>query len=239
MTIPAPDYLPKRLATRGLIILGPRPTGVYSKDDIPTSFSIEPACASPTALTGLAPGSLAPGTAGTLGVAGEDGVPVLVAKSTDITGLQEDVVDINLQLTALDAAYDVLVKATVACPSPAAGVNTASLTVQLKDMAGNNIAAARQILVQAAGVLYNSGPGPGNASLSMAATTGAIIATPVAGGLWLCQTNASGLFAGTLTNTDDEAVAGISALTAVGGVSVADEACVVVGSNAVAVTWSA
>ena len=26
-TVPAPDYLPKRLATRGLIILGPRANG--------------------------------------------------------------------------------------------------------------------------------------------------------------------------------------------------------------------
>lgn len=135
-------------------------------------------------------------------------------------------------------ARDALVKATVACPSPAGGVNDAALSVQLKDLSGTNIATARQFLLQAAGIQYADSSGPGNASLSLVATTGTIVATPNAGGLWLVQTDAAGLFAGTLTNTDDEAVAGVSAKTATGGVSVVGEACVVVGSNAVAVTWS-
>ena len=54
-------------------------------------------------VTGATPGSLVAGEDGSFGVAGSDGTPVLVAVSTDITGLTEDVVDINNELSAIVA----------------------------------------------------------------------------------------------------------------------------------------
>lgn len=125
MTVPAPEYLAKRLATRGLIILGPRANGTYNKGDIPTSFSIEPASASPTSLSGLAPGSVVPGTDGSLAVAGPDGVPVVLADSTDIAGLTEDIGDITTELAAIVAENtDVVIPIDLTCRIAASGTWT-------------------------------------------------------------------------------------------------------------------
>lgn len=143
-------------------------------------------------------------------------------------------------LAALSAAgLGAFVKATVACADAGGGVETALLTVQLKDLAGVNLTTARQFLLQIAGTQYVDSSGPGDANLTLGTVTaGAIIATPNAGGLFLVQTDATGLFACTVTNTADT-TRYFSAKTADGGVSVAGEACTVVGSNMDAATWSA
>lgn len=121
-TVPAPDYLPKRLATRGLIILGPRSNGVYSKNDIPTSFSIEPANASPTSLSGLAPGSIVPGTDGSLAVAANDGVPVVMATKAYVDTATEDIPNITDELAAIVAENtDVVIPLDLTCRIAAAG----------------------------------------------------------------------------------------------------------------------
>jgi hypothetical protein len=136
-------------------------------------------------------------------------------------------------------ARDSLVKATVACADATGGGTTALLSVQLKDLGGTNITTARQVVLAASSVQYLLDGGPGQASLSLGTVTaGAIIATPIAGGCWLIQTDATGLFACTATNTDDETIY-FSAQTAQGGVSVAGEACTVVGSNSDSAAWSA
>ena len=136
-------------------------------------------------------------------------------------------------------ARDALVKATVACADAAGGATDALLTVQLTDLGGTNITTARQVLLQIGSVQYNDGPGPGDANISLLnVTAGAIVSTPVAGGLFLVQTDATGLFACTVRNTADT-TRYFAAKSAVGGVSVAGEACAVVGSNSDSATWSA
>lgn len=136
-------------------------------------------------------------------------------------------------------ARDALVKASVACADATGGSTTALMTAQLSDLGGTAITSARQFLLQVSGIQYADSSGPGDANLSLGTVTaGAIISTPNAGGLFLVQTDATGLFACTVTNTADT-TRYFSAKSADGGVSVVGEGCVVVVSNSDSATWSA
>jgi hypothetical protein len=140
----------------------------------------------------------------------------------------------------LDLSRDHLVLATVTGADGTGGTNTAALTVQLKRLDNTtNIASARQVLLIAGSVQYLGDTGPTNASLSLGTVTaGSIVATPIAGMAWLIETDATGAFACTATNTDDETVYW-SVQTAAGGGNSLTKACVVVGSNSDASAWSA
>lgn len=139
--------------------------------------------------------------------------------------------------TQLGAYQDQAVAATITCPSPAGGVNDATLTVTLKRAHDNTTAlsSARQVRVFSPSAAYSDAPAPPNASLTLVATTGSVVATIVAGAEWLVQTDATGVFAATATNTDDETA--IFQVSTAGAVSDITKRAVVVGSTSVSTTW--
>lgn len=143
----------------------------------------------------------------------------VVAAST-LTGFQDDSV----------------VVASIAVAN--SGTNDAALTLQLKrkDNA-TNIASARQVLIGCSLTQYQPFLGePAVASITFGtATIGSIIAS---GSGWaLVQTDATGAFACTATDTDNE-TAYFSVSTARGGLSDMTKRCLVLGSNSDAATWS-
>ena len=131
-----------------------------------------------------------------------------------------------------------LVKATCAGADAGGGGTTALLSVQLNKIDGTSaISAARQVVLIANSAQYSQNTPVPNASLSLGTVTaGSVISGSQ--GVWLVETNASGLFACTATNTDDETVYW-SVCNPAGGVSDITKSCVVVGSNSDASTWSA
>lgn len=155
-----------------------------------------------------------------------------------VTAGQTRVVSVPDADVSLDAATRDAI-ATCALANATAGATDALLSVQLTQVDGATLAAARQFLLQIGPTQYNDGAGPSNASLSLGTiTAGSVVATCVAGSLYLVETSAAGLFACTATNTDDETVY-VSAKTAVGGVSDLAKRCSIVGSNSDAGAWSA
>lgn len=137
------------------------------------------------------------------------------------------------------APADRVLRATITAAA-AVGVNTSLMSVQLKRLDGvTSPATIRQFLLlvspNSSRYMDTAGP-PGTATLGTV-TAGAVVATIVAGSLFLIQTDATGLFAATLTNAVDETLY-LAAKTASGGVSVVGEFCTIAGSNSQGVTWS-
>lgn len=132
-----------------------------------------------------------------------------------------------------------MVYATIAVANAGGGATGAAMTLQLKQLDGStNITVARQVFITTSSTQYQ-GLGPPQASLTLGTVTaGSIIATVQAGACWLVQTSATGAFACTATNTDDETI-WFSVMTPTGGVSDVTKGCIVVGSNADSATWSA
>jgi len=143
-------------------------------------------------------------------------------------------------VTGVALAADESVVATCALADATGGGTTAALSVTLKQRDNSTaISSARQVLLVLSTTQYVDSAGPTNASLSLGTvTSGSIVATIVAGSIYLIETTAAGLFACTATNTDDETVY-VSAKSAAGGVSAIGKRCVVVGSNSDSGTWSA
>ena len=129
---------------------------------------------------------------------------------------------------------DELVKATIAVADASGGATTAALTLTIKRADDSTaVASARQVLILAGATQYldtaDSSPTFGTA------TAGSIIAS--GNGWCLAQTSASGAFACTVTNATDETLY-FSVRTPTAGVSDLTKACVVLGSNSDAATWS-
>lgn len=159
----------------------------------------------------------------------------VVAEKTSGAGVTVD--GLLLKDGNVQAAW--LVNATVACADGTGGTNTAALTVQLKDLNGNNITSARQVLLCSNTIQYSFGPAASaNSSLTLGTVTaGSVVATPLAGCLWLIETSATGAFACTATNTDDETV--YFFVASASSASDTTKGCIVVASNSDSAAWSA
>lgn len=142
-------------------------------------------------------------------------------------------------ITGVALAADEAVVATVACADATGGSTTAALTVTLKQRDNSTaLSSARQVLLVCPNEAYAFGTAPPNVSLSLGTVTkGSIVASLAGGAYWLIETDATGAFACTATNTDDETVY-FHVLTA-NAVSDLTKRCVVVGSNADSAAWSA
>ena len=168
-----------------------------------------------------------------------------VVATSVLAGVPGLIIGTNVQaysavLAALaTAGLDQEVLATCAGADAAGGLTTALVSVQLKrrDNA-TSIASARQVLLLAGASQYQGDAPPPNASLSLGTVTAGSIVATIAAGCWLIETDATGLFACTATNTDDETVYW-SVSGATGGVSNLTKACAVLGSNSDSSTWSA
>lgn len=149
-----------------------------------------------------------------------------------------DVQAYSAVLAALAAgSADQEVLATVAVGDATGGATGATCAVQLKRRDNTtNIASARQVMIKAGSTQYQPET-PLQASVTFGtATVGSIIAS---GGGWaLVETDATGAFACTCTNTDDETLYFAAYSPPAGGSNNA-KACVVVGSNSDAAVWSA
>ena len=143
-------------------------------------------------------------------------------------------------ITGTALAADESVVATVACANAPGGATTALLSVTLKQRDNATaLASARQVLLQIGQVQYLDAAPTTNASLTLGTVTaGSIVATITVGALYLVQTDATGVFACTATNTDDETVY-LSAKTAEGGVSDLTTRAVVLATNSDSAAWSA
>lgn len=143
-------------------------------------------------------------------------------------------------ITGTALAADESVVATVACANATGGATDALLTIALKQRDNSTaLASARQVVLASGATQYAPDAGAPNASLTLGTVTaGSIVATMVAGAAWLVETDATGAFACTATNTDDETVY-FMVQTATGGVSDLTKRCVVVGSNSDGAAWSA
>lgn len=129
--------------------------------------------------------------------------------------------------------------AVVACADASGGATTALLSVQLNQVGGGAIGAARQCLLQINSTQYMDGSGPADVSLTLGTVTaGSIVATITVGSLYLIETDAAGLFACTATNTDDT-TSYFSAKTSEAGVADVAKRVQIVGSNSDSATWSA
>jgi ribosomal protein S16 len=140
------------------------------------------------------------------------------------------------QLITLGIA-DTMLVAAIAVGDATGGSTDAALTLQLSRLDGTTpIASARQVMILSGAVAsmpwYSP---PAVASVAFAtATTGSIIAS---GAGWaLVQTDATGAFACTATNSDDET---IQFYVAGGFAASATYACQVMATNFDAATWSA
>lgn len=162
-------------------------------------------------------------------------------KATVNLEIGTDVQAYSAVLSALATdGLDTAVVATVACADAPGGATTALLSVQLKRRDNStNVASARQVLLLISPTQYSINEPVPDANLTLGTVTnGAVIATPAAGGLFLIQTDAAGLFACTATNTADN-TRYLSVRTAETGVSVIGERCVVLGTNSDSAAWSA
>lgn len=131
---------------------------------------------------------------------------------------------------------DELVVATVTVPDTAGGGTDADLTLTLtRADSSSAVASARQVFLNTSGTQYAFSSGVSTVTFSNA-TTGSIVAS---GNGWaLVQTDASGEFACTISDSADETIY-IAATTPPSGVSSLAAGCVVVASNSDAATWSA
>ena len=121
----------------------------------------------------------------------------------------------------------------------ATGTNTKVISFVLKQKDNSTaLTSARQVLLLLSSTQYADAAGPSNASLSLGSVTaGSIQATVIAGQLYLVNTDATGNFSCTATNTDDETVY-MNVKTASGGVSSIGSRCTVLGSNSASVVWN-
>lgn len=132
---------------------------------------------------------------------------------------------------------DEIVKATVTVGNATGGSTDAALTLALKRADNATaIASARQVLIKAGSAQYQP-EAVIEASLTfVTATVGSIVAS---GAGWaLVETDATGAFACTARNTEDETLY-FAAYTPPAGVSDLAKACLVLGSNSDAAAWSA
>lgn len=164
--------------------------------------------------------------------------PALSASRT-ITVPDADVTlaDIATNSALRTTLQDQLVVATVTVADVTGGATDGTLTVSLKRADNSTaIASARQVIVNAGTVRYNH-YGALSATLTFAtATAGSIIAS---GAGWaLVQTDATGAFACTVSNSADETVY-FAVDDASSGISDIATRCAVIGSNNDAATWSA
>lgn len=137
-------------------------------------------------------------------------------------------------LTAL-ATYglDRQVSATIAVADSA--TNDAALTLQLNRLDGSTaIAAARQVMIMTSTTQYAPAGQPEASVTFGTATVGSIIASGQ--GWCLAETSATGAFACTATNTDNETIYFFTQTAA--RVSDPSKGCGVVASNTDAATWS-
>lgn len=162
------------------------------------------------------------------------------ALTTDRTITVPDA-DVDLGAVATNSAYvaaviDQLVLATIAVADASWGATDSLLTLTLTQADGTALTSARQVVINAGSEQYNHFAALSSTVTFGTATTGSIIAS---GSGWaLVQTSAAGAFACTATNSADETVY-FSVDKASAGVSDSATACVVVGSNSDAATWSA
>lgn len=132
---------------------------------------------------------------------------------------------------------DEIVKATIAVANATGGATGATCAVQLKQADGTTSpTSARQVMIVAGATQYAPFPTL-QASLTFGtATVGSIIASSA--GWALIETSATGAFACTATNTDDETLY-FSVITPASGVSDTAKSCLVLASNSDSAAWSA
>lgn len=128
---------------------------------------------------------------------------------------------------------DLQVLATIAVADSA--TNDAALTLQLNRLDGSTaIATARQVMISTSTTQYAPAGQPEASVTFGTATVGSIIASGQ--GWCLAKTSATGAFACTATNTDNETIYFFTQTAA--RVSVVAEGCDVVASNTDAAVWS-
>lgn len=131
---------------------------------------------------------------------------------------------------------DFLVRAAIAVANATGGVNTAALNLDLFRLDGTTVlGGARQVMIRCSSTQYDPAPNVESSVTFGTATAGSIIAS--GGGWCLCETDATGNFDCTVTNTDDETLY-FWAETA-SKVSDSAKGALVVASNADSAQWSA
>lgn len=139
---------------------------------------------------------------------------------------------------ALPTASDLLVQATITVGNATGGSTNAAVAVQVSQLGGGPLTSAREVLiVGSAGAdlyrPYNGSPDINSVSFS-AATVGTIVATGP--GWCLARTDATGAFACTCANTDDETLNFV--VKTAEGISSLTYKCLVTGCVPDAATWS-
>lgn len=136
---------------------------------------------------------------------------------------------------ALTTANDLFVIATVSMADVTGGATDGTVTVAIDSLDGSDITSARQVIVVFTANQYHPNPQPQNTVTFSAATTGSIITS--SNGWALIQTDATGNFACTVSNSADETV--YARVVSAPAISTLDEKCLVTGCVPDAVTWSA
>ncbi len=138
---------------------------------------------------------------------------------------------------ALEGVSDDYVLATVAVADAPGGATGALATVTLTNLDGTPLTSARQVFLVSSTTQYG-GEGAPIAGITIGSVTaGSVIAT-ISTSNFLVQTDATGVFAATISNSADQTVY-FAAINPKGGVSDITKAAVVVGSNVDAAIWSA
>ncbi len=136
-----------------------------------------------------------------------------------------------------DVQTDRLVRSTIAVADASGGATTALLTVDCFRLDGTTaLASARQIFIAAHSTQYNAYSALSGTTTFGTATKGSIISS--GSGWCLAQTNATGEFDCTVTNSADETIY-FSVAVPRGGVSDVTKGLLSVISNSDAATWSA
>jgi hypothetical protein len=146
-----------------------------------------------------------------------------------------DYFDVDAPISVSAVKLDSIVEATIAVANATGGATGAALTLTLKRMGGVDLVeSARQVYIIASTTQYRGNPS-GTVTFGTA-TAGSIVAS---GTSWaLVQTDASGAFACTASDSADETVY-FSVITPTGGESDVTKSCLVSASNSDAATWSA
>lgn len=129
-----------------------------------------------------------------------------------------------------------IARATIAVANATGGGTNSGLTLALTRLDGSTaITVAKQVMIRATAAQYDPGAVSSHPTFGTA-TTGSIIAS--GNGWCLAETDATGAFACTVSNSSDETLY-FSACTANSGLSTVDNYCIVAGSNSDAAAWSA